>query len=82
MSAKHRVRAILPGLLLGACSLVLAADEEIPEIDFIEYLGMWEESDDVWLALDDSDEHVAADSDERIDPVPERTESMETDDES
>lgn len=82
MLAKRRIRALFTGLLLGACSLVLAADEETPEMDFIEYLGMWEESDDVWLALDDSDEQISADSDERIDTVPTSTESMEADDES
>lgn len=82
MSGKRCTRVLLPGILLGACSLVLAADEETPEMDFIEYLGMWEESDDVWLALDDSDEHVSADSDERVDSGPNGTEPMENDDES
>ena len=77
-----RRHAFLPWLLLGAAGIVLAADEEMPEMDFIEYLGMWEESDEVWLVLADEDEHVAADADERIDPVPQGEESKENDDES
>ncbi len=82
MSGKRFFRALLPGLLLSACSLGLAADEELPDMDFIEYLGMWEESDEVWIALDDGDEQVASESDEQIEPLPAGKESMETDDES
>ena len=74
--------AIWPWLLLGAAGIALAADEELPEMDFIEYLGMWEESDEVWLVLAEEDAQVAADTDERIDPVPQGEESRENDDES
>lgn len=70
---------ILPALLLGASSLVLAADDEIPEMEFIEYLGIWEESDEEWLMFE---EPATADTDERIDPAPEGEESKEKDDES
>ena len=83
MSASSESRTawsgVLPALLLGASSLVLAADEEIPEMEFIEYLGIWEESDEEWLMFE---EPVTADADERIDPVPEGEESKEKDDES
>ncbi len=81
MSAR-RHRLLLPGLLLGVCSVVLAADDELPEMDFIEYLGMWEESDEVWLVLDDGDERLASESDEGTDPLPQGRESTGTDDES
>ena len=70
---------ILPALLLGVSGLVLAADDELPEMEFIEYLGIWEESDEEWLMFE---EPVAADADERIDPVPQGEESKEKDDES
>jgi hypothetical protein len=70
-------RALLTGCLFAVCGLVLAADEEIPEAEFLEYLGMWEESDEEWLLLD---EPVAQASDERIDPVPEGEESTEKED--
>ena len=68
-------------LLLGTAGMV-AADEELPDMDFLEYLGMWEESDEEWLALADDDVLLASDSEERIDPAPEGEESEENDDES
>jgi len=70
--------AVIGSLLLG-CSLVLAADEEIPDPDFLEYLGSWEESDEDWLLFD---EPVTADAEERSDPVPEGEESTEKTDDS
>ncbi len=79
MSARRRIW--LPALLLGAAGVV-AADDELPDTEFLEYLGMWEESDEVWLALADDEAQVAADSDERIDPAPDGEESTENDDES
>ena len=71
----------LTALLLGTAGMV-AADEELPDMEFLEYLGMWEESDEEWLALADEDALLAADSEERIDPAPEGEESQENDDES
>lgn len=73
------VRAALLGTLLGSCSLALAADGEIPEMDFVEYLGMWDESDEDWLIFD---EPTAADTDERTDPLSEGEDSTEKVDES
>lgn len=69
---------------LVACSLCLgtaaqAEEEQVPDAEFLEYLGMWEESDEDWLVLDDLQ---AMDVDERNDPVPEGEESTETKDES
>ena len=66
------------GMMLG-CSLVLAADEELPELDFLEYLGSWEESDEDWLLFE---EPITADVEERSDPAPEGEESTEKTDES
>ena len=71
----------LAALLLGTAGVV-AADEELPDMDFLEYLRMWEESDEEWLALADDEALLAADSEERIDPAPEGEESRENDDES
>ncbi|MDJ0909285.1 MAG: hypothetical protein QNI99_08820 [Woeseiaceae bacterium] len=74
-------RIWLGALLLGTAGLV-AADDELPEMEFLEYLGMWEESDDEWLALEDDEVLLASDSEERIDPAPDGEESKENDDES
>ena len=72
-------RTALIGAMLLGCSLVLAADDEIPDAEFLEYLGLWEESDEDWLLFD---EPITADVDKRSDPVPQGEESTETKDES
>lgn len=72
-------RTAAVGALLLGCSLVLAADEEIPEPEFLEYLGMWEESDEDWIIFD---EPVTADREESSDSETEDEESTEKTDES
>ena len=64
-----------------AAVAVVAEEEPPPEADaeFIEYLGMWEETDEDWMLLE---EIQVADSDERSDPAPEGEESAEKTDES
>ena len=65
------------------CSLMVAADEELPEIEFIEYLGLWEDSDEDWVLFSDSfDADKRAKNEQRSDPAPEGEESTEKDDES
>ena len=65
------------------CGLLLcsgwAAAEDRPELDFLEYLGMWEESDEEWQLLEES---LRADNEERSEPAPEGEASTEKDDES
>lgn len=71
-------QAAIVGLLLG-CGLAVAEDEELPDMEFLEYLGSWEESDEDWLLFD---EPVTAEVEERSDPAPEGEESTENTDES
>lgn len=78
MSVSRTARTVLPWIMAGACSLVLAADAEEPDMEFLEYLGLWEESDEEWLIID---RQIALESDERIDPAPQGEESAEKDDE-
>ncbi len=64
-------------------SAVPAADEEAaedPDMAFLEYLGMWDESDEEWQLLDD-DTSGSDDLDKRADPAPDGKESTESDDE-
>ncbi len=82
MSVRRHAQGVLPGLLLGICGVVLAADNELPDGEFLEYLGSWEESDEEWLIFDQVGERVAADSDEKVDPAPQGEGSAEKDDES
>ncbi len=79
MSAERRLRTFLCGLALCASSLLLAAEAEAPDTEFLEYLGMWEESDEDWLLLDET---VMAENEERKDPVLDGEESTENEDES
>jgi hypothetical protein len=73
--------AVLWGLF--GCSGVVVADDEQPDMEFLEYLGSWEETDEDWLLFDARDgEAVAADEKERSDPAPAGKESTESDDES
>ncbi len=73
--------AVLWGLL--GCSGVVAADDEQPDMEFLEYLGSWEESDEDWLLFHRPEgEAVVADEKKRSDPVPDGEESTESDDES
>ena len=73
--------AVLWGLF--GCSGVVVADDEQPDMEFLEYLGSWEESDEDWLLFNDPDrEAVVADEIKRSEPVPAGQESTETDDES
>ena len=70
-------RVLIIGSLLF-CTVVLAADDEIPDMEFLEYLGSWEESDEEWLIFADANEEP---EDKRSDPVPQGEESTEKDDE-
>lgn len=66
-------------LLSFAAACAAVADEEAPpEAEFLEYLGMWEETDEEWLL---HEEIVAADNDQRSDPAPEGEASTEKNDE-
>jgi hypothetical protein len=77
MSAERAIVLIACGLCLGTTAM--AEEEAVPDADFLEYLGMWQESDEDWLLLE---EIQMTDLDERSDPVPEGEESTEMKDES
>jgi len=73
--------AVLWGLF--GCSGVVLADDEQPDMEFLEYLGSWEESDEDWLLFYVPEiEAVATDEKKRSDPAPAGKESTESDDES
>jgi hypothetical protein len=71
--------AAIACLLLGT-GTVLADEADMPDPDFLEYLGFWEESDEDWLLFD---EPVTAEvEDTRSEPAPEGEESTEKSDEN
>ncbi len=73
----ERILMLAGGLCLGAAAF--AGDDEAPDGEFLEYLGMWEESDEEWLLYEEMAEAAA---EQRSDPAPEAEESAETEDES
>jgi len=79
MLADSHIGAAICGLLLCTSATVQAADEELPDIEFLEYLGMWDESDEDWLLFEGT---IAAETEERNDPEPQGEESTEKDDDS
>lgn len=78
MLADHGFSMMVCGLLM--CGGIAAAEEQdVPELEFLEYLGMWEETDEEWQILEET---MTADNEERSDPVAEGEESTEKEDES
>lgn len=72
--------AIACGLL--GYSAAAVTDEELPDVEFLEYLGSWQESDEDWLILNDTDASRADDTnEERSDSVPTAKESTESENE-
>ena len=74
-------RNFVGAAMLSLCSLAVLADDDVPEIEFLEYLGMWEESDEDWMMFEESDDTRKA-TQERSEPAPEGEDSMEKSDES
>ena len=69
--------------LAGLGAAAALAEDELPDMEFLEYLGSWEESDEDWLVVR-AMTRVAGKKgqDERNDPAPEGEESTESKDES
>lgn len=79
MWAERAMVLLAGGLCLGAPALAEDDDAPAPDSDFLEYLGMWEESDEDWLLFE---EIRAAEMEEPSEPVPEGEASPEKTDES
>lgn len=78
--AERWVRAAV-GLLVGsslAVGAVCAEDEADPGMELLEYLGMWEETDEEWLMFDQPAAEEAGDA---VDAEAEAPEPLETEDE-
>ena len=83
MSVRHIAKTALFWGSLGCASLVLAAEEMQPDIEFLEYLGSWESSDEDWLMFhDEADRRVVVDDRKQSDSEPKAKESTESKDES
>ena len=75
----------LPSFVLACCllchaSAIAAGDDDLPDVEFLEYLGSWEESDEDWLLVRDVEKiRERARRDEGSDSVPEDRESSDSD---
>ena len=73
--------ALLCGLL--TCAGISAADEEQPDLELLEYLGSWEESDEDWLMFTEAaDKPVTDDDSKQTEKVLDEKNSAELEDES
>ena len=79
MSARRQVAVLVCGLWLAAAAGAEEQPERDVEVEFLEYLGMWEQTDEDWL-LYDIEETVVME--ERNEPAPEGEVSTEIEDES
>ena len=52
----RRILTLLAALLVALASPHAVADDEQPDIEFLEYLGSWDEGDGDWMLFDPSDE--------------------------
>jgi hypothetical protein len=78
-------RLALIGLLVGCSGMVIAQDAKAPDLEFLEYLGSWEESDEDWVALATDAVQQALEEegkDEGKDPAPDGEKLAESDDEN
>ena len=73
----ERLGLIVCGMCLGTGAL--AATETPPDAEFLEYLGMWQETDEEWVFQDGL---LTAEDEERSDAATEDEESPENEDES
>ena len=77
--------AVVWGLM--TCGGVAQADEEeAPDLEFLEYLGSWEETDETWLIFSvDMEETEESDNKDKVDgsePAPNGEKLAELDDEN
>ena len=78
MSADLQVALLVCGLCIGSAVAEEAQPEPEPDVAFVEYLGMWEQTDEEWLLHEDQETAVV---EERSEPVPEGEDSTEIEDE-
>jgi hypothetical protein len=71
-----RSRLMLLAAVAGFAGAVVAQDDE-PELGFLEYLGSWQEGDEEWLIVADLEEELedkdeASEKDEETDETEEK----------
>ncbi|MGB5345915.1 MAG: hypothetical protein WBN23_07120 [Woeseia sp.] len=84
MSAEQTARGASLILMVLGCSAALpgraCADDELPDMALLEYLGSWEESDEDWVLFNE-DEEQAGTEEQQGDAAAAGDPSQESDDE-
>ena len=60
--------------------LLRRQEPEVPDLDFLEYLGAWAEGDDEWIAIEEWRKDNAVDAEEPKDPKDAKESDTERDD--
>jgi hypothetical protein len=81
MSAERPIAWLLCGLCLATATQA-GEEEPAPDAEFLEYLGMWEETDEDWMLLDNTQIAETQDTEKRSEPAPQGEDSSEKTDES
>jgi hypothetical protein len=81
MSAERAIAWLLCGVLAGTAATAEEQDE-VPDAEFIEYLGIWGETDEDWMLLDEAWAADLEETDKRNEPAPDGEDSSEKADES
>jgi hypothetical protein len=77
-------RAMFLWGLIGCSGLVVAADAEAPDLEFLEYLGSWEADEEDWvlLAPDATPDEASNEADKESVETPDGDQLAELNDES
>lgn len=76
-----RLRVAMICGLMSCVGLVVADDAEAPGLEFLEYLGSWEESDEDWVLFAEESEQQEELEDESV-AAPDGEKLAELDDEN
>ena len=72
--------ALLCGLF-GCGGATFADEQEVPDLEFLEYLGSWDESDEDWVLFADDGDDQEGPEDEQRQPAPQGEKVAELEDE-
>ena len=84
MSAERLARSALVWAIVALGGIAVAEDAEAPELEFLEYLGSWENAEEDWilLAQDMEPEEAPDKKDEKSVDAPDGEKLAELNDES
>lgn len=84
LKADKLIRVAVLWGLIGVTGIVVADEAEAPDLEFLEYLGSWEESDEDWLLLaaEAVDKKESEETTDESEPAPNGEKLAELDDET